>query len=108
MISYTRMFGSPWKRDVETPLAAAGCADAAGIADRPIPRLRARHHSLDSARRRAIGAVPRRPAIVAFWHERLPLMPALMRVARKEVCDVRVCALVSRHTDGRFLGALLQ
>jgi lysophospholipid acyltransferase (LPLAT)-like uncharacterized protein len=49
-----------------------------------------------------------RPAIVAFWHERLPLMPALMKLARKEACEVRVCALVSRHSDGRFLAALLQ
>jgi lysophospholipid acyltransferase (LPLAT)-like uncharacterized protein len=49
-----------------------------------------------------------RPAIVAFWHERLPLMPALMRVAREEARGVRVCALVSRHTDGRFLGGLLR
>jgi lysophospholipid acyltransferase (LPLAT)-like uncharacterized protein len=49
-----------------------------------------------------------RPAIVAFWHERLPLMPALMKVARNEAREVKVCALVSRHTDGRFLGALLR
>jgi lysophospholipid acyltransferase (LPLAT)-like uncharacterized protein len=49
-----------------------------------------------------------KPAIVAFWHERLPLMPALMRVARRDARDVRVCALVSRHADGRFLGALLR
>ena len=49
-----------------------------------------------------------RPAVVAFWHECLPLMPVLFRLARKQVRGIRVYALVSRHADGRFLGGLLQ
>lgn len=48
------------------------------------------------------------PAVVAFWHERLPLMPALWTLARRERCEVACCALVSRHADGQFLGALMR
>jgi len=48
------------------------------------------------------------PAVFALWHERLPLMPALFRMARKEVHDVKAYALVSRHADGRFLAGLLR
>lgn len=48
------------------------------------------------------------PAVVAFWHECLPLMPAFFRLARKEASGLKVCALVSRHADGRFLAGLLR
>jgi lysophospholipid acyltransferase (LPLAT)-like uncharacterized protein len=48
------------------------------------------------------------PAIVAFWHERLPLLPALLRVAQRETAGTRVCVLVSRHTDGRLIGELVR
>lgn len=50
-----------------------------------------------------------KPAIVAFWHERLPLMPALWTLARRRaprpLAEAHV--LVSRHADGRFIGALI-
>src|SRR5277367_6455661 len=46
-----------------------------------------------------------KPAIVAFWHERLPLMPALWRLARGR--PARVHVLVSRHRDGRFIGQVI-
>ncbi len=50
------------------------------------------------------------PAIIAFWHERLPLMPAGWALVRRRshlpLPPARV--LVSRHADGRFIGALLQ
>jgi lysophospholipid acyltransferase (LPLAT)-like uncharacterized protein len=49
-----------------------------------------------------------RPAVVAFWHECLPLMPALVRLARKQAPTIKIYALVSRHADGRFLGGLLR
>lgn len=53
--------------------------------------------------------VGRRPVITAFWHERLPLIPALwLRVWRAS--GGRACAyvLVSRHRDGRFIGELIR
>lgn len=50
------------------------------------------------------------PAVVAFWHERLPMMPMLWVVARKrpEVSITRVQVLVSHHRDGRFIGAVIR
>jgi lysophospholipid acyltransferase (LPLAT)-like uncharacterized protein len=48
------------------------------------------------------------PAIVAFWHERLPLMPMLWKRARQEGAAQRVFVLVSRHNDGRFIGAVVR
>lgn len=47
-----------------------------------------------------------RPTIIAFWHERLPLMPALWRhVRRRRVA--RATVLVSRHNDGQLIGVIL-
>jgi len=48
------------------------------------------------------------PAVVAFWHERLPLMVALWTLARRPGKDVKACVLVSRHTDGRFIGEVMR
>jgi lysophospholipid acyltransferase (LPLAT)-like uncharacterized protein len=45
--------------------------------------------------------------IVAFWHERLPLMPALWVCAPDKNPARPLAALASRHRDGRFLGSLL-
>ncbi len=54
--------------------------------------------------RHAAGA----PVVVAFWHERLPMMPMLWVKARQspEAQGVRnrVHVLVSQHRDGRFIG----
>jgi lysophospholipid acyltransferase (LPLAT)-like uncharacterized protein len=51
--------------------------------------------------------LPGGAVIVASWHERLPLIPALWVRARRRYPERAVAALASRHRDGRFLGALL-
>lgn len=50
------------------------------------------------------------PVIAAFWHERLPLMPKLWRLAYEGRQDRsgRMHVLVSQHRDGRFIGAVLR
>ena len=57
--------------------------------------------------RHAAGA----PVVVAFWHERLPLMPMLWVKARQTPegrnAGNRVHVLVSQHRDGRFIGAVV-
>jgi lysophospholipid acyltransferase (LPLAT)-like uncharacterized protein len=45
-------------------------------------------------------------AIAAFWHERLPLMPALWRLADRPD-NRRVHVLISRHQDGRFIARMV-
>lgn len=48
-----------------------------------------------------------RPLILAFWHERLPVVPAIMRLAIAEdatVARLTPHVLVSQHRDGRFIG----
>ncbi|WP_264711918.1 lysophospholipid acyltransferase family protein [Limobrevibacterium gyesilva] len=47
-------------------------------------------------------------AVVAFWHERLPLMPALWTLAKRQGGDLRAHILASRHQDGRFLGEVMR
>lgn len=46
--------------------------------------------------------------VVAFWHERLPLMPALWLHADTHGTPARVHVLVSRHRDGRFIGEVVR
>jgi lysophospholipid acyltransferase (LPLAT)-like uncharacterized protein len=50
------------------------------------------------------------PAVFAFWHEFLPLMPALSLIARKLPFYrlTPIHTLVSRHRDGQFIGAVVQ
>lgn len=50
------------------------------------------------------------PAIFAFWHEYLPLMPALSLIARKLPFyrPTPIHTLVSQHRDGRFIGAVVR
>ena len=50
------------------------------------------------------------PAVFAFWHEFLPLTPALSLIARKlpYYRPVPIHTLVSQHRDGRFIGAVVQ
>jgi lysophospholipid acyltransferase (LPLAT)-like uncharacterized protein len=52
----------------------------------------------------------RGPAIFAFWHEFLPLMPALSLIARQmpSYRPVPIHALVSQHRDGRVIGAVVR
>ncbi len=54
-----------------------------------------------------------RPAIIAFWHEMLPMACALWLHARDERLAagrpaVRIHALVSRHSDGRLIGEVVR
>jgi hypothetical protein len=48
------------------------------------------------------------PVVVAFWHERLPMMPMLWLKARQSPegrsAHNQVHVLVSQHRDGRFIG----
>jgi len=45
------------------------------------------------------------PCIAAFWHERLPLMPALWLRAKRRT---HLHVLVSRHRDGRMIGGIMR
>ncbi len=47
-------------------------------------------------------------AVAAFWHERLPLMPALLAQAREGAPGLRATVLVSRHNDGRLIGEVMR
>lgn len=51
-----------------------------------------------------------RPGIFAFWHEFLPLMPAVLMVARSfpSYRPIPVHTLVSQHRDGRVIGAVVK
>ena len=50
------------------------------------------------------------PAVFAFWHEFLPLIPALSIVARKLPFyhPTPIHTLVSQHRDGRFIGTVVR
>ncbi len=45
--------------------------------------------------------------VAAFWHECLPLMPELWNRARATTPGLRLHVLVSRHSDGRFIGDVI-
>src|SRR5689334_1098333 len=51
------------------------------------------------------------PAIMASWHERLPLMPMqwmeMRRLAGRAGKVVRIHILMSRSRDGRFIGTIV-
>ena len=49
-----------------------------------------------------------RPAVLAFWHQRLAMIPALRRLARQRGFNPDVTVLASRHRDGKLLGAIMQ
>lgn len=50
------------------------------------------------------------PAIFAFWHEFLPYMPMLVMLARELPLyhPVKIHTLVSKHRDGRVIGAVVR
>jgi len=50
----------------------------------------------------------RRPSVLAFWHQRLPLIPALKSLAQKRGPIPRITALISRHRDGRLASAVME
>ena len=52
-----------------------------------------------------------RPMILAFWHERLPMLPVVFRLAKAQDPAARRLTphvLVSQHRDGRFIGAAVE
>jgi lysophospholipid acyltransferase (LPLAT)-like uncharacterized protein len=49
-----------------------------------------------------------RPVIAAFWHERLPLMPALWTHVRDQGSRIPMHVLVSRHRDGQVIGEVMR
>lgn len=50
----------------------------------------------------------RRPSVLAFWHQRLALIPALRTLVRQQGFNPAVSALTSRHRDGRFIGTVME
>ena len=48
------------------------------------------------------------PAIATFWHDRLPLLPALWFAMQRQGAQGTPHVLVSKHRDGRFIGAVVQ
>jgi lysophospholipid acyltransferase (LPLAT)-like uncharacterized protein len=50
------------------------------------------------------------PAVFSFWHEHLPLMPALAMLARRSPAyrPAPIYTLVSRHRDGQVIGAVVR
>jgi lysophospholipid acyltransferase (LPLAT)-like uncharacterized protein len=61
---------------------------------------------LDNFAPHAAGA----PAIFTFWHEHLPLMPALAMMARRlpYYRRIPIHALISQHRDGQFVGNIVR
>jgi hypothetical protein len=51
--------------------------------------------------------LPGGAVILACWHERLALMPALWLLVRRRHPNRQVVALASRHRDGRLLAGVL-
>ena len=47
-------------------------------------------------------------AIIAFWHEFLPLVPALWWQARAANPSLAMTVLISRHRDGRMITEIVQ
>lgn len=56
------------------------------------------------------GMMAQPPGVVAFWHERLPMMAVLWLRARRmpEAVPTRVHILVSPHRDGRLVGDIMR
>ena len=48
------------------------------------------------------------PAIAAFWHERLPMLPALWLRMWSDGARGTPHVLVSKHRDGRFIAAVVR
>lgn len=58
-----------------------------------------------------LSAPPGGAAILAFWHERLPLAALGWRLARRRVADAggrRAQVLISRHRDGRLIADIVR
>lgn len=48
------------------------------------------------------------PAVAAFWHDRLPLLPALWFLMRKAGAHGTPHVLISKHRDGKFIAAVVR
>jgi len=96
------------KRLLQHPIAQAGFARLLGLYLGFA--LRTTRWSLDGQENMA-PHIAGASVVVAFWHERLPLMPMLWLTARRsaEGCHLtrRAHVLVSHHRDGRFIGAVV-
>ena len=72
------------------------------------------HAALRTTRWTVVGAehlgphIAGRPAIAAFWHERLPMLPALWFHMRAAGAHGTPRVLVSKHRDGRFIGTVVR
>lgn len=53
-------------------------------------------------------AIAGRATVGGFWHERLPVMPVLWLTLRRMDRSQRVHILVSQHSDGRLIGAVMR
>ena len=53
-------------------------------------------------------AAAAQPTIAAFWHERLPMIPALWTHMRRQGARGTPRVLVSKHRDGRFIGTVVR
>jgi lysophospholipid acyltransferase (LPLAT)-like uncharacterized protein len=96
------------KRLVQHPIARAALARLLGLYLGFA--LRTTRWSVDGHENMAPHAAGA-PVVVAFWHERLSLMPMLWMHARRAAegrCShTRAHVLVSRHRDGQFIGAVV-
>jgi lysophospholipid acyltransferase (LPLAT)-like uncharacterized protein len=96
------------KKLLRHPIAQAGLAKLLGIYLGFA--LRTTRWSLEGHEHMAPHAAGA-PVVVAFWHERLPMMPMLWLRARQSHegrnTHNRVHVLVSQHRDGRFIGAVV-
>ena len=74
--------------------------------------LRTTRWRFDGAEHLARFAASGTPAIITFWHERLPMMPMLWLLEQRlpgasaRVREAHV--LVSHHRDGQFIGAVIE
>lgn len=94
-----RMLRSPWGKAFLARLVGAYLAFA----------LRTTRWTLDGVEHLAPHAGGA-PAILAFWHECLPLVPALTILIQRlpGYQPARMHALVSQHFDGRLIGDLVR
>lgn len=69
--------------------------------------LRTTRWTLVGAEHAAI-ATSGRPVIATFWHERLPMLPALWMLMRRQGARGTPRVLISRHRDGRFIAGVMR
>ncbi len=56
----------------------------------------------------AAAATAGEPTVAAFWHEQLPMLPALWMHMRRHGAQGRPRVLVSKHRDGRFIATVVR